>query len=111
MKASELLSDARDELFQGWEKGTLLNESTGGVCAVGALRRSCMNNIQNGAAAVFGKARDALNVKSREMSADVGINGTYPLRVEEFNDWAKTEKSDVLNMFDKAIIGLEEQGN
>lgn len=109
MKVSELLADARDELSMGWEKGRLMNAQTGGVCAVGALRRATMNNIQQGSAALFSKARQALNLKSREMRADIGYPGDFS-SVESFNDWAKTERADVLNMFDKTIIGLEERG-
>lgn len=112
MKASELLSDARDELFQGWEKGTLLNESTGGVCAIGALRRATVSNIHNGATKVFGEARCALNEKAFEMAADIGYDtGIYRrLAVESFNDASGSGKGDLLNLFDKTIIGLEEQG-
>lgn len=110
MKVSELLADARDELSMGWEQGSLMNAATGSVCAVGALRRATLNNIQQGSAALFGKARQVLNLKSREMAADVGLLDNAVVHVENFNDWRNTGKQDMLNLFDKAIIGLEEQG-
>lgn len=109
MKESELIADARDELSMGWTQRTIMNSNTGSVCAVGALRRATLNNIQHGAAALFAKARQTLNLKAREMAADVGIG--YPLAgVENFNDFNGTGKQDMLNLFDKAIIGLEERG-
>lgn len=85
-----------------------MNSNTGSVCAVGALRRATLNNIQQGSAALFGKARYVLNLKAREMAADVGL--PPQIHVENFNDGADTGKQDMLNLFDKAIIGLEERG-
>lgn len=113
MKPSELVAQARDELFKGWAKGTLMN-GEGSVCAVGALRRATMANVQNGAVGVFKEARQALNAKAVEMAADVGIDSSYwsaPLtQVETFNDYRGTQKQDMLNLFDKTVIGLEETG-
>jgi hypothetical protein len=113
VKVSELLAYARDELFKGWTHGELVDAQTGNVCAVGALRRATMSNVQNGSAKVFNEARRVLNVKAREMAADVGVRGPSGFgisRVEEFNDFCLTTQQDVLNLMDKAIIGLEEQG-
>lgn len=107
MKVSELVAQARDELFKGWAKGTLSDGQN--VCAVGALRRATMANLQNGAPAVFKEAREALNLKAGEMSADVGMPFATGA-VESFNDFYGTKKEDVLNLFDKATISLEEQG-
>jgi hypothetical protein len=112
MKVSELLAAARDELFKGWTQGKL-KDNVGNVCAVGALRRATMGHIQEGSVAVFNKARTALNVKATEMKADVGmVDGFGPnIAVESFNDFGGTTKDDMLALFDKTIIGLEEVGS
>lgn len=106
MKVSELLAHARDELYKGWTKGALAKGQN--VCAVGALRRATMGNIQNGSTRVFKEARTLLNVKAREMAADVGIDWEFD-GVEQFNDWSGTTHDDMLNLFDKTIIGAEEK--
>lgn len=105
MKVSELLSAARDELFKGWTTGTLMNESTGNVCAVGALRRATMNHVPQGSVTVFNAAVRALNAKAEEMS------NSATLTVMGFNDHFAQSKQDVLDLFDKAAIGAEEMGN
>lgn len=104
MKVSELLAQARDELFKGWVSGKLLDVQSGGVCAVGALRRATMSNIQNGSSAVFWEARTELNRKACEMS-----NSRFDL-VEHFNDHFASGKQDMLDLFDKAIVSVEEVG-
>lgn len=107
MKESELLAEARDELYKGWVQNTMASGNN--VCAMGALRRATMGNIQNGAAAVFNKARTALDLKATEMGEDIA-KGFRPASVMAFNDHLDTRKQDVLNLLDKTIIGLEEQG-
>lgn len=105
MKASEFLASARDEIEKGWTRGTL-QDLAGNVCAVGAIKRVAEQNkpqrlddftavceAGNGAAT-------ALEMLAQEFGAS-GIMG--------FND-TRREKQDVLNWFDKAIIGLEERG-
>lgn len=110
MKVSELLAEARDEVFKGWVQKTV-RDNVGNVCAVGALRRATMNHIQDGSVKVFPKARKALDAKAREMAADVG-GGDFSINVvESFNDFWGTDKQAMLNLFDKVIIGLEEVGS
>lgn len=99
MKASELLAEARDELFQGWVQGSYVTQE-GAVCAIGAVERVAMKNM---AFAQAGVAQDALNAKAQEI-----YNTAY---VQNVNDTFARGKQDMLDLFDKAIIGLEEVGS
>jgi hypothetical protein len=107
MKASEYLGMARDQIEKGWARGTL-EDGQGNVCAVGSLKRiaeeqrqhvtglddfASMCQAGNGAAT-------ALDMLAREFGAG---------SIMSFNDNSR-EKQNVLNWFDKAIIGLEERG-
>lgn len=105
MKASEYLGKARDQIAKGWARGTL-EDGQGNVCAVGSLKRiaeqqqthgldgfNAMCQAGNGAAT-------ALDMLAKEFGASSIMN---------FNDNSR-DKQEVLNWFDKAIIGLEERG-
>lgn len=98
MKTSELLGEARDELANGWTQGTYAT-SQGSVCAVGAIERAALRNMDIVAA---GKAQQEINRLTQEIYGDS--------RVQVFNDRPGTTKQDVLDLFDKCIIGLEERG-
>jgi hypothetical protein len=98
MKVSELLGEARDELYKGWTQGSYVNNA-GHVCAVGAIERVAMRHQDIVAAA---KAQAEINRLTAEI---YGYN-----MVQSFNDRYNTSKQDVLNLFDKCIIGLEERG-
>jgi hypothetical protein len=99
MKASELAADARDELFQGWTQSAYVtNEGT--VCAIGAVERVAMRNM---AFAQAGVVQAALDEKAAEIFGK-------PCLVQEFNDYMRTTKQDMLDLFDKTVIGLEEKG-
>jgi len=98
MKVSELLGEARDELDKGWTKGAYSTQQ-GHVCAVGAIERVALRHLDIQAAA---KAQAEINRLAAEIH-----NVDY---VQSFNDRYGTSKQDVLNLFDKAIIGLEERG-
>ncbi len=100
MKASELSDAARCELDMGWTQGEYSNYQ-GNVCAIGALERVAMKNMAIGQA---GLVQQELDAKAHEMS-----NGEFD-RVQSFNDDRNTTKQDVLNLFDKVTIGLEEKG-
>lgn len=63
MKASELLNEARDELYQGWAQGAHVT-AEGSVCAVGAVQRCAMRHM---AFAEAGVAQNALNEKAKEI--------------------------------------------
>lgn len=97
MKTSQLLGEARDELAKGWVKHAYSN--AGNVCAVGALERVAMRHQDIVAAA---KAQAELN----RLSAEI-YDATC---VQYLNDRNRTSKQDMLDLFDKAIIGLEERG-
>lgn len=105
MKASQHLAAARDEIEKGWVQGTLQDQA-GNVCAVGALKRvaeqgqkSTLDGFIDTCQAGNGAAA-ALETMAREFGAS-SIMG--------FND-SRASKQDVLDWFDKAIIGLEERG-
>lgn len=98
MKTSELLGEARDELYKGWTQGEYANH-IGHVCAIGAIERVALRHQDIVAAA---KAQQEVNRLAKE------IYGCS--MVQSFNDRYNTGKQDVLDLFDKAIIGLEERG-
>lgn len=98
MKVSEFLAQARDELFKGWTKGSYQNED-GQCCAIGAIERVAMNTM---AIEEAGKAQEAINAKAREVH---GVS-----QVQHINDSMGTSKQDMLDLFDKTVIGLEERG-
>jgi hypothetical protein len=98
VKVSEFLAQARDELFKGWTKGSYQN-SVGQVCAIGAIERVAMNTMAIEEAA---RAQAAINAKALEVH---GVS-----QVQHINDSQATSKQDMLDLFDKAVIGLEERG-
>lgn len=98
MKTSELLGEARDELDKGWAQSAY-QTNAGNVCAVGAIERVAMRHQDIRAAA---RAQAEVNRLAEEIHG-----ASY---VQHFNDQLGTTKQDVLNLFDKAISGLEERG-
>lgn len=98
MKVSELLGEARDELAMGWTRHAYAT-TQGHVCAIGAIERVALRNMDIAAAA---KAQQEINRLAQEIYGES--------RVQEFNDRLNTRKQDVLDLFDKCIIGLEERG-
>lgn len=98
MKASELCDAARGELYKGWTQRTY-RASNGNVCAIGALERVA---VQNMAIQQAGVVQRELNAKCREMFGRMSV--------PNFNDDRNTTKEDVLALFDKATISLEERG-
>lgn len=108
MKASEVLSSARDILNTGWHKGWF-SDGKGNYCAIGA----CMKAAEVGLMTpeVFQKlprksgyrgATAALSDKLFEMTGEGELS--------EYNDDPKVTKQDMLDLFDKTIAGLEEKG-
>jgi hypothetical protein len=98
MKPSELLAEARDELYQGWAQSAYVTQN-GTVCAIGAVQSCAMKHM---AFAEAGVAQDALNAKSLEIYGKPAV--------QNVNDSHGTTKQDMLDLFDKSIIGLEEHG-
>lgn len=98
MKVSEFLAAARDEVFKGWTQRSY-RTTAGAVCAVGAIERVAMATMAIETAAA---AQAALNAKALE------VHGSS--MVQSVNDKTSTSQQDVLDLFDKTVIGLEEQG-
>lgn len=112
MKASEFLSQARDELAAGWTTGTL-EDRMGNVCSVGALARTAaMQQPQTfddftRVCEAGNRASAALEMVIKELR---GSDPQASVTIMGFNDSSRTEMADVLNAFEKAIIQLEERG-
>lgn len=105
MKASEYLAAARNEIENGWVQGTIRNNE--GVCALGAIdnvarqqQPATLDDYTRITQAGSGAAK-ALEMLAKEF-------GTTS--IPDYNDRMGRTKEDVLNWFDKAIIGLEERG-
>lgn len=105
MKASEILSDARDRVNRGWCKHVSA-DGYGNVCAVGAITRA-----EARASEANPLIRSSLypNYPYHALLGAVKEFGDYA-SIPSFNDDPLTTKADVLNAFDKAIITLEEKG-
>lgn len=98
MKPSEILADARDELSVNYTRGTYM-AADGTVCSISAIERVAMANMEFEAAAV---AQQALLKKVREL---FGKNAD----IEHAHDGIS--KDAMLEIWDKAIIQLEEVGS
>lgn len=130
-KASEKLAQARDRVAKGWYQGDY-EDGDGNVCALGALftafdwMQRCGPMFAPEYLEVPGTAQDprpagathwvtavkALRTKINEVAPEVHPNDSpwdwqY---VAHYNDLDETTLEDMINVFDKAIIGLEEQG-
>jgi hypothetical protein len=103
MKLSEFIADARDHLAQNWAKGTYRSH-TGGVCGISALERAAMQNLTKGGPRLLPQAQAILERKIREIT-----DGRHA-HIPTYNDAHDIDQQDMLNLMDKAIIGLEESG-
>lgn len=101
MKTSKILSDARGRLDRGWCQRVGADEH-GNLCAVAAVGVAESAAIGLGVSPTIPYPVDALYEKLKEF-------GSYQTLVE-FNDDPHTSKQDVLNLFDKTILGLQEKG-
>jgi hypothetical protein len=95
MKPSEYVRLARDEIAKGWCK-QIAEDTQGNVCAIGALSRATIGNHLKGV-----RALGALNAKALEL----GYEG-----IVSMNDDVDIIQQDMLDLFEKVAIGLEEQG-
>lgn len=102
MKTSEFLSHARERLNKGWCQN-LAEDTKGNVCAWGALWD--VGNVLayqvQGVLKISATALGELNHFAHEQGF---------LSIVKMNDHPETTKLDMLNAFDKVIIGLEEKG-
>lgn len=108
MKASEVLSSARDILNTGWHKGWF-SDGRGNYCAIGACMKAAEVGLMTPEVydappheSGYRGAVSALTDKVFEMTGE-GL-------LSEYNDDPKTTKQDMLDLFDKTIAGLEEKG-
>ncbi|AWH13963.1 hypothetical protein SEA_HALLEY_152 [Mycobacterium phage Halley] len=106
MKTSEFVSQARDEIYQGWTQNSYRTDQ--GVCVLGALDRVALHNLHQGPEETVkarAKAQKEIEKMAEELFPDAW-NGSIPA----LNDSFSTTKDDVLNLLDKTTIGLEERG-
>lgn len=99
MKVSEFLAEARAELDAGWVQGTW-QTGNGEVCHEGACDRVAMRHLDQ--IPVAAAARKAIDEKALEMF------GMPTGRAA--NDTTGRQKQEMLDLYDKTIIGLEERG-
>ncbi|OCB09247.1 hypothetical protein A5717_26085 [Mycolicibacterium porcinum] len=99
MKVSEFLTEARAELDAGWVQGTWQNGG-GDVCHEGACDRVAMRHLDQ--IPVAAAARAAIDAKAMEIYNEA--SGRI------VNDMEGRTKQDMLDLYDKTIIGLEERG-
>lgn len=96
MRDSEILWAARDRVARGWCQN-VGRDQLGNVCAVGALG----DEIQDR----FGVPNDVLRWDLIDH-----LRATLGGPIVEFNDKPETTKQDVLNLFEKTALRLEEYG-
>ena len=107
MKPSEFINEAADELEKGWTRNKI-EDSLGNVCAVGELQRVAERHMPKtlgeftAFAAVAQEAGEQLRAKVRELDR-------HSASITGYND-TRSDKSEVITLFQKAAIGLEEQG-
>lgn len=105
-KISELLVNAKTiiDTPEKWCKGILHDGTTGAFCSLGAVLEATREYYINGEFAF----RDALLIRM-EYYMERALNQMgwrYPV-ISSFNDLVTTSHSDVMEMFDKAIIAAE----
>lgn len=107
MKASEVLAAARDEIEKGWTQNTF-EDHEGSVCAVGAISRAAAQHKDTvDGLDGFIDLCDAQETATAALERLVHEHGGRSIM--SYNDHA-TDKQQVLDLFDKAIAGLEERG-
>lgn len=108
MSASEVLGQARDIVANGWCKGAL-NDHRGNHCALGALYAAEAKDVFE-PSILSGDARVAFGAIS-DIAEELGYTFDWGHgNIVAFNNAPETTHQDVLNLFDKAIAGLEERG-
>jgi hypothetical protein len=112
MKTSEYLTAARERVAEGWVQG-IFEDYRGYVCTTGALRRAEENhNIQpgtyaEGRAVLVNKILEEYPVGMWTLLASEGSLISIPV----WNDHKGRTQQEVLNMFDKSILALQEEGH
>lgn len=101
MKPSELVAEAHDEMAAGWVAGQYVTID-GEVCGIGALQRVAMRHM---AFAEAGVAQQALEAKAHEL-----FQATSVQDINDRRDTHGTRKQDMLNMYWKVHLDLDEHG-
>jgi hypothetical protein len=97
VKTSEFLAQAKGVIeTEGWIQGDLFNAL--GVCPEGAMKFAAIHHMTPG----WHEGRKAFRDKIYEMYGELSIS--------RWNDEPGRTKREVLEVFEKTIIGLEERG-
>lgn len=108
MNQSEFLTAARDRIARGWIKGAV--SAPDGVCLIGALDRvSRDHGLKN--YDLYSNGLALVRQKVAEMWP--GVKCWYDSLPDPiaFNDDSQRTHQDVLDVFDKAILGAQERGD
>lgn len=103
MKLSEILTNARGVVSNGWCQGAYY-DGNGSYCSIGALSKALQSSPQVLEGERYREAYMYLNNHLPALGFDNGQD------VVDFNDDPATTQQDVLNLFDKAIASAEEKG-
>jgi hypothetical protein len=103
MKASEYIRAGRDEIAKGWCKYKGM-DGNGNVCAYGALARVTERIPMDVRIAMKPNGRIAEDYLTA-LVVEIGFDGVISM-----NDDPSTTQQDMLNLFEKTAIGLEERG-
>lgn len=120
MKLSEVLTDARALVEDGWIQGRLQNLS--GVCMVGALtlatRAYRHKSLEKGRLAAEGAVLAKIvemfpdeQLSQRSCGEGLPYSDGVPYKIASFNDKPHRTKEEVLSVFDKAILSAQERGD
>ncbi len=111
MKDSEYLWAAKDYIEKhGWCQEAVQRQDR--VCAVGALNAVILGNPS----VTYANAEDveskeaALEIRRRIVYALEGRLSRPGLELYQYNDSPRTVKQDILDLFEKTAISMEEQG-
>ena len=103
MKPSEYLRAAREKIVQhGWTQGTIQDKR--GFCALGACAKVCEDRarLEMSDARMYHTAQRALADKCKEIYGRVNV--------VTVNDTPGRTQQEMLDLFEKAAISLEEKG-
>lgn len=110
MKVSEFVREAQKHVEKGWCQG-VLEDKLGNVCAIGALSRQRYVVYGGRPKENLEAYRAAVNLKRRAEEALACIfDEHYGLPIIEANDELDTTQADIIAMFEKTAISLEELG-
>jgi hypothetical protein len=114
MKASEFLSEAREHVAEGWTQGMF--QDFRGVCASGAMM--VVDRYHGGDTyEVYSEACDAMGLQIIEQYpvgrwiCPTSWRGPGHVSIPSWNDDDERTQQQVLDIFDKTILGLQEAGN